>query len=158
MCAMGAGMLQPVEVHAETFTRRMRMLLTAMTGDLMGRICADSQEEDRRVALHNSQTNTYSLQERFDTVTGSTVIAQCICMYARIRCMHTAEVIELPNHHHGALPRLRMACCRWPASMTLALNLSWPPKQNRFVHKTCRFPASTLSAQAPSEPTGRLPL
>ncbi|KAK9798496.1 hypothetical protein WJX73_001735 [Symbiochloris irregularis] len=82
------GMLQPVEVHAETFTRRMRMLLAAMTGDLMGRICADSHEEDR-----------------------------------------------------------------WPANMILALNISWPPKQNRFVNKTCRFPASTLSSHPPTAPS-----
>lgn len=39
--------------------------------------------------------------------------------------------------------------------MTLALNIGWPPRQNRFVHKTCRFPASTLSSQPPAAPAGQ---
>ena len=40
-------MLEPMVVHAAGFSRRMERLLSAMAGDLMGRICLDSREEDR---------------------------------------------------------------------------------------------------------------
>lgn len=75
------GMLEPLAIHADNFSRRLAMLLTAMSGDLMQRIVLDSQEEER-----------------------------------------------------------------WPSTMTLALNMSNPPKPSRLLHRTCRFPASSLSS------------
>lgn len=46
-----AGMLEPLAIHADNFSRRLAMLLTAMSGDLMQRIVLDSQEEERHASL-----------------------------------------------------------------------------------------------------------